>query len=56
MTGMEHYRKAEQLIDQANGIMDGFPGDEYAQTLAEALVHATLSLAAATSVGTGGEW
>ena len=47
MTGPEHYRRAERLIVQANRIMDGFPGDAYAQTIAEAQVHATLALAAA---------
>ena len=50
MTGPEHYREAERLIKQANGIMDGFPGDTYAQTVAEAQVHATLALAAATAL------
>ena len=47
MTGPAHYREAERLIRQANSIKDGFPGDEYAQTIAEAQVHATLATAAA---------
>jgi hypothetical protein len=50
MTGPEHFREAERLIAQANSIMDGFPSDAYAQTLAEAQVHATLALAAATAL------
>lgn len=51
MTGPEHYRDAETLIRKANSITDGFPGEEYAQTLAEAQVHATLALAAAHLAG-----
>ncbi len=50
MTGPEHYRAAELLIKQANSIMDGFPSDAYAQTLAEAQVHATLAHAAAIAL------
>jgi hypothetical protein len=49
-TGPEHYREAERLIKQANSIMDGFPSDQYAQTIAEAQVHATLANAAATAM------
>ena len=60
MTGPEHYREAEQLIKQANKIMDGFPGEQYAQTVATAQVHATLALAAATAMGLpdlpSGDW
>jgi hypothetical protein len=50
MTGPEHYREAERLIKYANGIPDGFPGDEYAQTIQTAHVHATLANAAATAL------
>jgi hypothetical protein len=45
-TGPFHFSEAERLIDRAERIMDGFPGDEYAQTIATAQVHATLALAA----------
>ena len=55
MTGPGHYREAERLIKRANSIMDGFPGEEYAQTIAEAQAHATLALAAATALGREGE-
>lgn len=48
MNGPDHYRQAEALIAQANKIMDGFPGDAFAQLIAEAQVHATLALAAPT--------
>jgi hypothetical protein len=50
VTGIEHYREAERLIDEANSRTDRFPSDEYAQTIAEAQVHATLALAAATAL------
>jgi len=49
MSGPEHFREAERLIKQANSIPDGFPSDQYAQTIAEAQVHATLAHAAATA-------
>lgn len=47
MTGKDHYREAERLIKEASRIMDGFPGEQYAQTIATAQVHATLAVAAA---------
>jgi hypothetical protein len=50
MTGAWHYTEAERLVRYANGIPDGFPGDEFAQTMAQAQVHATLALAAATAL------
>jgi len=50
MTGPQHFREAESLIRAANKIMDGFPGEAYAQTIAAAQVHATLALAAATAL------
>lgn len=46
MTGPEHYKYAEHLIAVANQASDGI-----ALTLAEAQVHATLALAAATAMG-----
>jgi len=56
MTGPEHYKEAERLIELAESVdwQDGDPDRpnkaEYAQTaLAEAQVHATLALAAATA-------
>jgi hypothetical protein len=55
MNGPAHYREAERLIKQANSIVDGFPSDAYAQTLAEAQVHATLALAAATAMNDGSD-
>ena len=55
MTGPEHYREAERLMKRADRIMDGFPSEEYAQTIAVAQVHATLALAAATALGREGE-
>ena len=47
MTGPEHYRKAEQLADEAHGISTQAPGQR-AALLAEAQVHATLAGVAAT--------
>ena len=56
MTGPEHYREAERLIELAESVdwQDGDPARpsraEYAQTvLASAQAHATLALAAATA-------
>lgn len=51
MTGPEHYRVAERLIDSAHEY--NIEGDYAANTrcLAEAQIHATLSLAAATALG-----
>ena len=49
MTGPEHYREAERLIREAHAIPDGFPGEQYAQTLAEAQAHFTAALVAATA-------
>lgn len=46
MTGPEHYREAERLLEQAAGLTaTAYEGDE----LAAAQVHATLALAAATA-------
>lgn len=53
MTGPEHYRQAEKLADQANRYTYGDGGDPVtgAALAAEAQVHATLALAAATALG-----
>jgi hypothetical protein len=51
MTGPEHYREAERLITEARITPEGFTpnaSQSYAQTIAEAQVHAVLALAAAT--------
>ncbi|MEU6217233.1 hypothetical protein ABZ845_06870 [Streptomyces sp. NPDC047022] len=49
MTGPDHYHEAEKLLDHAFGIEDrGSPED--LSLLAEAQVHATLALAAATAM------
>lgn len=51
MNGPEHYREAERLIAQANKIQhDQGPGCGSDEVLAEAQVHATLALAAATAL------
>jgi hypothetical protein len=50
MNGPEHYARAEQLIDDANKSQaDNGPDCGAAEILAEAQVHATLALAAATA-------
>lgn len=46
MTGAEHYREAERLIDLANGIATSHPVEHQTIALAAAQVHATLALAA----------
>ena len=49
MTGPEHYREAEELMESlANRDRDEYPGDT---VTAEAQVHAILALAAATAIG-----
>jgi hypothetical protein len=57
MTGPEHYRAAERLADQANHYTYGDGGDPVtgAALAAEAQVHATLALAAATALAPIGE-
>jgi hypothetical protein len=59
VTGPEHYRQAEQLLAAVNRRIAGDDRSEYVQTAsrraelrAEAQVHATLALAAATATGT----
>jgi hypothetical protein len=47
MTGPEHYREAEQLLEQARASDVG--GDMERYSVAAAQVHATLALAAATA-------
>ncbi|NUS76669.1 MAG: hypothetical protein HOV70_10780 [Streptomyces sp.] len=55
MTGPEHYREAERLIAESHAILR--PHDEGPceadRSLAEAQVHATLALAAATALPPG---
>jgi hypothetical protein len=49
MTGPEHYRAAERRIEEAHTVQhDSGPGCGSEEILAEAQVHATLALAAAT--------
>lgn len=55
MTGPEHYRTAEVLLANLRDEMAGSPGtplrtkEQQAQMIAEAQVHATLALTAATA-------
>ena len=50
MTGPEHYREAERLIEQAHQAQaDNGPGCGSEELLVEAQVHATLAIAAATN-------
>jgi hypothetical protein len=58
MTGPEHYREAEALLmsaDEADEDRDGDPGRPL-RLIAEAQIHATLALAAASALlsGAGG--
>lgn len=52
MTGPDHYRKAEQLLAESHTVLR--PNDEGPceadRVIAEAQVHATLALAAATAL------
>ncbi|MER7126688.1 hypothetical protein [Micrococcus luteus] len=52
MTGADHYREAEQLLEVAGKVVRLSDGSspEVALLLAEAQVHATLALAAATAL------
>jgi hypothetical protein len=51
MTGAEHYREAEGMLAVAQDADEGArPGYRYADLIAEAQVHATLALAAATAL------
>ena len=53
MTGPEHYRQAEELLDGLRGRDRGsVPGEDGIVT--EAQVHAILALAAATALGSDG--
>lgn len=50
-TGPEHYLEAERLLEQANVIQhDNGPDCGSEEVIAEAQVHATLALAAATAM------
>jgi hypothetical protein len=48
MTGPEHYREAEKFLALAGQLIRGEKGE--AEILAEAQMHATLALAAATAM------
>jgi hypothetical protein len=48
MTGPEHYQRAEELLSAGRG--EGERADRAANRIAEAQVHATLALAAATAL------
>lgn len=48
-TGPEHYRRAQQLLADIENVMRG--DEREPGLLAEAQVHATLALAAATALG-----
>ena len=57
MTGPEHYAEAERLIAAARTDRQGLYAnatDPYAKVLADAQIHATLALAAATALGSRG--
>lgn len=49
MTGDEHYREAERLLDKATSLRHPEELPYAAQVAAEAQIHATLALAAAQS-------
>jgi hypothetical protein len=51
MTGAEHYRKAEEMLDAA--LRAGLAEDEEHYALGAALAHATLALAQATRLQGG---
>lgn len=55
-SGPEHYQLAEDFLAQSHsiGADDLTPGELLAATLAEAQVHATLALAAATAINAVG--
>jgi hypothetical protein len=52
MTGPEHYREAERLLAERHELLE-YSSDPCTELLAEAQVHATLALAAATAHGLG---
>jgi hypothetical protein len=54
MTGPEHYRKAEELLGQADQLLDGDEPSAATWAIGIAQAHATLALAAATAIGTTG--
>jgi len=53
MTGPEHYREAEKLLAHADVAIDEGYSDRAGLMHAEAQVHATLALAAATALNDG---
>lgn len=54
MTGPEHFREAERILNEAQGLDSG--NVDLAPMLAEAQVHATLALAAATAASQANAW
>ncbi|SFF12084.1 hypothetical protein SAMN05216251_108249 [Actinacidiphila alni] len=58
MTGPEHYREAERLLDRAHHYTYGDGGDPITGTAfaTEAAAHATLALAAATALADAGAY
>lgn len=57
MTGTEHYREAEWHLSRAARSDTDQPDELSAWHQRQALVHATLALAAATALGSGsGQW
>jgi hypothetical protein len=57
MTGPEHYRRAEELAQEARKLLGQGEGQNTAAVWAAvAQVHASLALAAATALGSSYEW
>lgn len=54
MTGPEHYREAERLLNPKGVLYTAVP-EEIPAVIAQAQVHATLALAAATALGARGD-
>lgn len=49
MNGPEHYRRAEQIVDDLESNGQHYDPEWYAARMAQAQVHATLALAMATN-------
>jgi hypothetical protein len=57
MTGPEHYRRAEELAEEARKLLGQGEGQDTAAVWAAvAQVHASLAIAAATALGSSFEW
>lgn len=54
MTGPEHFAKAEELLGQAEQLLQGDKPSAATWSTQQAQVHALLALAAANAGGTGG--